>query len=96
MLVFSLVLLFSTLSYIFGVKEILTKKYTPNLFSRIIWFLLSLNSLLAVIASSQSDTARLLAVTLFLGSGSMLIASMKLGYKKFGKLELVCTAHYLA
>ena len=83
------IVILSALSYFTGVRAVLRGQYKPNVYSRIIWFLLALNGLIGVIRLGN-DTG-IVALSLFQTVGSLLIllASLKYSIMKFGKVELI-------
>ncbi len=78
------------LSYAFGLRDIFRHHYRPNLFSRVIWALLAINSLVAVIVSHSTTSSIILGLVFAAGSVSILLASLKYGRVIFGRLEIAC------
>lgn len=91
-MLFILILLFGSASYIVGLKEMLEGKYAPSVFSRVVWILLAIISTASVVVS-QSTTASVLLAGIFLaGNSAICIASFWKGTKEFNGLEYVCLA----
>ncbi len=77
-------------SYGVGVKQMINNTYAPSTFSRVIWLLLSVNSLVGVILSQSSESSILLAGIIVLGSLAICITSFWKGTRTYGKLEYFC------
>ena len=77
-------------SYIVGVWKILKSRYSPSVFSRVVWVLLTINSFAGVILSKSSPASVLLGAILLAGNAAMCIVSFSKGTKEIGKLEYVC------
>ena len=77
-------------SYAVGVWQMLKNKYSPSTFSRVIWVLLSINSLAGVILSNSGKSAILLSGIILIGSSAIAIVSFWKGTKTIGKLEYFC------
>lgn len=90
-----LIILFISVSYFFGAKAILENKYFPNIYSRIIWLLLTLNGLISVILLKNNSSVILYAVLGFIGSLLILILSLKKSKKVFGPVEFISTIFLL-
>ncbi|VVA44274.1 conserved membrane hypothetical protein [Candidatus Roizmanbacteria bacterium] len=86
-----LIILLITASYFFGAKAILENKYFPNIYSRIIWLLLSINGLVSVILLKNNPSVILYALLGFLGSLLIFILSLKKSKKIFGPIEFIST-----
>ena len=86
-----LIILLITASYFFGAKAILENKYFPNIYSRIIWLLLSINGLVSVILLKNNLSVILYAILGFLGSFLIFILSLKKSKKIFGPVEFIST-----
>jgi hypothetical protein len=89
-LLYTLIVLLGTTSYVVGVRQMLQNKYSPSTFSRIIWLLLSVNSFFGVLLSG-SDSSILLASIFMVGNLAICIVSFWKGSKRFGLIESVCT-----
>ncbi|MEI6490525.1 MAG: hypothetical protein WCO16_02045 [bacterium] len=89
-LLYLLILLFGTASYFVGTKEMLQGKYSPSLFSRIIWLLLSINAFAGVILTGTSSSM-ILALIFLLGNLSICLVSFWKGTRDFGLTEIICT-----
>jgi hypothetical protein len=87
-----LITLLALLSYTVGVRSVLGGAYKPSIYSRFIWFLLSVNSLAGVIALRNGIGTIALAGVQALGSMAMLIAAWRYSVREFGKVEKACTA----
>jgi len=86
-----LIIFFISASYFTGAKAIIQNKYFPNVYSRIIWFLLSINGLVSVILLKNNFSVILFAVLGFIGTLLILILSLKKSQKIFGPVELIST-----
>jgi hypothetical protein len=86
----TIILLFGTASYFVGTREMLQGKYSPSLFSRIIWLLLSINAFVGVILTGTSSSI-ILALIFLLGNLSICIVSFWKGTRDFGLTEIICT-----
>lgn len=87
-LIFTIGLLGIT-AYATAVYQMLTGVYTPSFFSRGVWFLLGVNSLIGVLLSGGSKSSVVLAGTLFVGSLAVFITSYKKGSREFGNVEKI-------
>lgn len=86
-----LIIIFICLSYFMGIKAILQNKYRPSLYSRIIWFLLAINSFAAVILLKSTHSVILLAGLTLLGTLIILLLSFRKSIKMFGSVEIIST-----
>ncbi len=86
-----LIIVLISASYFFGSKSIVKNKYFPNIYSRVIWLLLSLNGLISVILLKNNFSVILYGILGFLGSFLILILSLKKSKKIFGPIELIST-----
>ncbi len=68
----------------------LKNKYSPSVFSRVVWVLLSINSFAGVILSKSSQSSILLGGIFLLGNIAICIVSFWKGSKGIGGLEYVC------
>ncbi len=84
-----LITLLSFLSYSTAVKAILRGTYRPNIYSRTIWFLLSVNGLVGLIRLASADAVLVLSVMQTLGSLLILIGAFRFSILKFGKVEII-------
>lgn len=89
-LFFALILLLGSASYIVGLKEMLAGKYSPSVFSRIVWLLLAVISFAGVVVSHSTSASTLLASVFLIGNAAICITSFWKGSRKIGKLEYVC------
>jgi hypothetical protein len=89
-MLYLLILLLGSASYIVGIRQMLRGRYAPSVFSRIVWLLLSVNSFAAVVASGGSSASILLAGLLLTGNLMMCVISLKKGSRTFGRIEIVC------
>lgn len=87
---FSLILLFGSASYIIGAVQILRNSYKPNVFSRIVWLLLAVNSYAAILVSHSSSSSKLLSLIFLVGNTTICLLSFWKGTRTFGVLEYVC------
>lgn len=90
-----LIILFITASYFFGARAIYQNKYYPNIYSRIIWLLMSINNLISVIFLKNNPSIVLLAWLGFVGSLLILLMSLKKSQKIFGPIEFISTIFLL-
>lgn len=65
-------------------------KYSPSIFSRVVWLLLAINSFAGVVVSNGSGASVLLAGILLGGNAAMCVTSFWKGNRSFGKLEYIC------
>lgn len=86
------ILLLGSASYIIGVKQILKNKYSPSLFSRVVWLLLAINSFAGVLLSDSTNASVLLGAIILAGNLAVTLVSIKKGSREFGKLEYFCIA----
>lgn len=91
-LLFWAILGFGCASYIVGIRDILRNKYAPSAFSRVVWFLLAVNSYAALIASNSSSASILLGLIGLLGSLAVCVLSFWKGSRTFGRLEYICSS----
>lgn len=91
MIVTVAVIILSLLSYYFGISAVLKGQYKPNVYSRIIWLLLSVNSLIGVIAIGNEMSTIALSILQTIGSLLILLGSLKYSIMRFGKIELIST-----
>lgn len=87
-IIYFLVFLSGTASYFAGSREIILEKYSPSLFSRIIWVFLAINSLIGIILSEGSRTSIFLGGIFLLGNMVICGLSFYKGTKEFGWTEL--------
>lgn len=73
-----------------GVVQILRNRYKPNVFSRIVWLLLAINSYAAILISRSSASSRLLSLIFLFGNLTICLLSFWKGTYTFGRLEFVC------
>lgn len=85
-----LILVFGFASYIVGLKEMLTGKYSPSVFSRVVWLLLAIISFAGVVVSHSTSASTLLAGVFLVGNTAICITSFSKGSREIGKLEYVC------
>lgn len=74
-----------------GAKSIYQNKYTPSIYSRIIWILVAFNSFLSVIFLGNNSSVILLASLSLLGNFLILALSLKRSKKVFGYTEIICS-----
>jgi hypothetical protein len=91
-IIYFLIGLFSSLSYLVGFISILRKKYQPKLFSRIVWLALSINNLISVLLLSMGMETHILAWVTFLGSALIFIGSLTYLKYDFGLAEKIAAA----
>ena len=81
---------FGLSSYIVGVSQILKNKYSPNVFSRVVWLLLAVNAFVAILMSGGSKSSILLGGIFLVGNFAICILSFWKGIRSFGRLEYIC------
>lgn len=91
-ILFFLILLFGTGSYVVGVSQILQGKYKPSLFSRVVWLLLAANGFAGVVIGDGSKASVVLAAIFLIGNALVCLASVFKGTREFGRIEYICTA----
>ncbi len=84
--------IFAEVSYLIGFLAVLKKSYRPNLFSRIVWLGLALNTLVSVMKLHNQTPTLTLAWVMFLGSLLICIASIFYGDRIFKKNEIIASA----
>jgi hypothetical protein len=89
-ILYALIVLFGTVSYAVGIWKMLYNKYTPSVFSRVVWLLLAINSFAGVVMSHGSKASILLAAILLAGNAAMCVTSFWKGTRSFGSLEYIC------
>ena len=82
-----LILLFGFATYISGVAQMLSGRYSPSFFSRGVWFLLGVNSFSGVLLGDGSTSSVALAGAFLVGNAAMFITSYKKGSREFGFTE---------
>jgi len=87
---FVLITVFGSSSYIAGITQILRNKYKPNVFSRVVWLLLAVNSYAAVTFSHSSSSSKLLALIFLIGNALICLLSFWKGAYSLGRLEYIC------
>jgi hypothetical protein len=91
-LFFLLILAFGTASYVVGLKEMFQGKYSPSVFSRVVWLLLAAASFAGVLSSKSTAASALLSGIFLLGNAAICLVSFWRGTKEVGKLEFICLA----
>lgn len=91
MLATTLVTIFATLSYSFGIAAVFRGNYRPSIYSRFIWLLLAINSFVGVIALQNNTGSIILSGVQAAGSVAMLVGAWKYSIRTFGIVEKVCT-----
>lgn len=89
-LLFGLILLFGSASYLVGLNQMLKATYAPSVFSRVVWLLLAIISFAGVLASQSTLASVLLAAVFLLGNAAICVTSFWKGTKEIGALELSC------
>lgn len=87
--IYIIIALLGISSYAAGAWKMLRNKYSPSVFSRIVWVLLAINSFVAVVLSGSSASI-LLGAILLLGNIAICIISFSKGTKGMGNLEYIC------
>lgn len=92
LLIYGLVVVFGAASYLIAVRQMLSGSYRPNMFSRLIWLMLAINSLAAVVLSGGSMGSIVLSVVMLTGSLAIFAVGFKRGAWQFSYLEAICVA----
>ena len=77
------------LSYFLGSKAILSNKYTPSVYSRVIWLLFAGNNFASVMLLNNNSSVLILAGLGLIGNLVILLLSLKKSKKEFGKVEMI-------
>lgn len=88
-LLYLLILLLGTATYVSAVWQMLSGSYSPSFFTRGVWFLLGINSFAAVLLGDGSKASVILAGTLFVGNAAVFIVSYFKGSRDFGLVEKI-------
>lgn len=91
-----LILLLGSASYVVGLYDIAKGKFTPSVFSRAIWLLLSVISFGGVLKGGGTETSILLAGVFLAGNALICAASIWRGTRKIGVTEIYCLAILIA
>ncbi len=86
------IVFFGLASYVVGCTEMLKGKYSPSVFSRIVWVLLSINSFAGVYFSGGSHSSLILSFIFLIGNVAICLISFWKGTREFGYTEYVCAA----
>jgi len=86
------IVLFGSASYMVGIWQIIGGKYRPNVFSRVVWLLLAINTFAGVVVSKSSKASIILAFVFLIGNACICLLSFWRGTFELGKLEYVCLA----
>jgi hypothetical protein len=78
-------------SYFIGAKAIYQNKYRPSIYTRIIWFLLTVNSFASVILLKNNFSVILFSGLTLAGSLIILLLSLKKARRIFGPTEIIST-----
>lgn len=89
-LLYVLILVFGSASYIIGLKEMISGKYAPSVFSRVVWIMLAIISFAGVVVSRSTTASILLAGILLSGNAAICITSFWKGTREFNRLEFAC------
>ena len=90
-----IILLFGSASYLVAILQMIKGSYRPNVFSRVIWLLLAINSMAGVIYSQGSHASYLLAAVSLIGSLLICLGSFWRGSGAMRKLEYSCLGLFL-
>jgi hypothetical protein len=88
--IYLLIILLGSASYIVGLKQMINGKYSPSLFSRIVWLLLAVNTFAGVLLSHGTSASVLLGSIILVGNLAITVVSFWKGTKEFGNLEYFC------
>ena len=88
-LLYGLILLLGTATYVSAVWQMLSGTYSPSFFTRGVWFLLGINSFAGVLLGDGSKASVILAGTLFVGNFAVFVVSYKKGSREFGFAEKI-------
>jgi len=91
-ILYILIALFGSASYLAGSCQIVRGKYRPSVFSRVVWLLLAVNTFAGVVVSKSSEASILLAIIFLVGNAIICVLSFWRGTYEFGKLEYICLA----
>jgi hypothetical protein len=91
-----LIFAFGGASYFVGSRDILVGKYSPSIFSRVVWLLLAGISFAGVVAGGSAVASILLAGIFLAGNAAICLLSFWKGTKSFGRLEYLCLAILVA
>lgn len=91
-MVFVLIFFLIFYSYYVGARAIFNNKYQPSIYSRAIWFLLTINSFFSVIALKNSKFVILYGALGLIGNLIILILSIRKSPHIFGKTEALSSA----
>lgn len=89
-ILYTLIAVLGVASYAVGVQQMLTDRYSPSVFSRVIWVLLAVNSFAGVVLSGGSASSILLGGILLLGNIAICVVSFWKGTREIGAIEYVC------
>lgn len=87
----TLIVLFIFASYFFGIKSIFQNKYTPSIYSRVVWIFLSINNFASVVALKNDYSVLLFAGLGLVGSFFILVLTLKKSKREFGTTEVIST-----
>lgn len=93
---YALIVLFGSASYIVGSREVIIGRYAPSVFSRIVWLLLAGISFGGVVASSHDFPASLLSGIFLVGNAVVCGLSFWRGTRGVGRMEYVCLGILIA
>lgn len=91
-MLFGFIVFFGVVSYAIGLRQMILGKYSPSVFTRLVWLLLTANSFAAVLSSHASNASILLAFILLIGNVAICTVSFWKGSRIFGRLEFVCSS----
>src|ERR1700677_3410476 len=78
-------------SYFVAIRSIFKNQYRPNLYSRIIWFFLALNSFASVVALKNAPIIITYGAFALVGNFTILALSWQKSPRLFGTSELIST-----
>lgn len=86
-LIYLLIIIFGSASYIIGIRQMLKNQYSPSTFSRVVWVLLSFNSFAGILLSKGSSSSILLGLIFLIGNILICAVSFRKGANKIGYTE---------
>lgn len=87
-----IIAIFASLSYLIGFYAILKPEYHPNVFTRTVWLVLSINNLISVLKLGNETSTTVLAWVTLLGSILIFCGSIFVrGERLWGRSETIST-----
>lgn len=92
LVLYILILIFGVASYMVGLRQMMTNKYSPSVFSRVVWALLAMISFAGVVAGGSGPATIALAAIFLIGNIAICVTSFWKGVRSSGRLEYACLA----